>query len=64
MPGYRRQQKWLFPNSGKIEKAGSWAKRNRSFTKLKAAWRGKKVRNQWYAGGRGTLHGGRFKRRY
>jgi hypothetical protein len=64
MPGYRKQKQWLFPNSGRIQKAGSFNRSIRGFNKLKAAWRGKKIRNQWYAGRRGTLHGGRFKRAY
>ncbi|HHZ82360.1 MAG TPA: hypothetical protein EYN67_15080 [Flavobacteriales bacterium] len=36
---------------------------SKAVTALKAAMRGRKQRhNNWYAGGGGTLHGGRFRR--
>jgi hypothetical protein len=65
MPGYRKQKQWIYTDTvGKFQKAGSYKRSIKGFNKLKAAWRGKKVRNTWYAGSKGTLHGGRFKRSY
>ena len=58
MPKFVKNKKWFWTDVDTIYSK----KHAKSFSKLKAAWKGKKVRNQWYAGRRGTLHGGRFKR--